>query len=180
MGQSKSQFLTPCRVGAGEWSGFWFMLSFAQMLISHLQATENNKTKDMRGFYPGHLHLGSPGRHRDAKGRGAFVCAKEVSGKGGWKEHWWNHLGPQEQGFGSEIKVNNLMELSTRNIIGEFRLVLQMFVPVVVQVTGCLLCLDSGFGRTLAAWSAFAACSHRKGFFTRSGSISHVGDVGVE
>ena len=67
-------------------------------------------------------------------------------------------ISPQEQGFGSETKVNNLMGLSTRNPIGEFRLVLQMLVPVVVQVTGCLLCLDSGFGRTLAAWVAFAAC----------------------
>lgn len=104
----------------------------------------------MRGFYPGHLHLGSSCRHRDAKGRGAFVCAKEEAGKGGGKEAW--------QGFRSEIKVNNLMGLSTRNAIGEFRLVLQMFVPVMVQVTVCLLCLDSVFGRTFAAWAAFAAC----------------------
>lgn len=51
------------------------------------------------------------------------------------------------------------MGISTRNAAGEFRLVLhQMFVPVVVEVTGCLLCLDSVFGRTLAAWAAFAAC----------------------
>lgn len=68
-------------------------------------------------------------------------------------------ISPQEQGFGIQIKVNNLMGLSTRNAAGEFRLVLhQMFVPVVVEVTGCLLCLDSVFGRTLAAWAAFAAC----------------------
>lgn len=64
--------------------------------------------------------------------------------------------------------VKNLMGPCTRNAFGEFWLALQKFVLVEVQVTVCLLCADSGFGRTLAAWAAFTACWHRRGFFTHS------------
>lgn len=67
-------------------------------------------------------------------------------------------ISPQEQGSKNEIKVYELMGLSTRNVISEFKLVLQI-VCVCCGAScglscGCILILAE---LLLPAWAAYAA-----------------------
>lgn len=75
--------------------------------------------------------------------------------------------------------VKNSMEPCTRNAFGEFWLALQKFVLVEVQVTVCLLCVNSGLAELLLL-GLLSQHAGTEGDSSHTVSITCCGGVGVE